>query len=93
MSTFRGDREIALGNLLGSSIYNIVFVLGLTVVVAPRGVPVPDEVLAADLVLMAVVAVATVPVFVTGARIIRAEGALFVATYVGYLAWLLLARA
>jgi len=92
ISTLRGDRDIAIGNLLGSSVYNIAVVLGLTVVVAPEGVPVPDEVLAADLVLLAGVAVATVPVFVSGARITRVEGALFVATYLGYLSWLLLAR-
>jgi cation:H+ antiporter len=92
VSTLRGDRDIAIGNLLGSSVYNIAVVLGLTVVVAPGGVPIPDEVLAADLVLLVVVAVAAVPVFVSGARINRVEGALFVATYLGYLAWLLLAR-
>jgi cation:H+ antiporter len=77
VSTVRGDRDIAIGNLLGSSIYNIVLVLGLTVVVAPAGVPVPDEVLAADLVLMVFVAVCAVPVFVTGSRITRAEGGTF----------------
>jgi cation:H+ antiporter len=92
LSTYRGDREIAIGNLLGSSIYNIVFVLGLTVLVAPRGVPVPDEVLAADLVLMTAVALVCVPVFVSGARINRVEGALFVGAYVAYLVWLVLAR-
>jgi cation:H+ antiporter len=92
VSTLRGDRDIAIGNLLGSSIYNIAFVLGLTVMVAPQGVPVPDEVLAADLVLLVVVAIATVPVFVSGARMTRVEGGLFAATYLGYLAWLLLAR-
>ena len=92
LSTVRGDRDIAIGNLLGSSIYNIAVVLGLTVLVAPHGVPVPDEVLSADLVLLVVVALASVPVFVSGARISRAEGALFVATYIGYLAWLLLTR-
>jgi cation:H+ antiporter len=83
VSTLRGDRQIAVGNLLGSSIYNIFLVLGLTVLVAPGGVPDPDEVLAADLVLLAVVAVvavATVPVFVSGSRITRAEGGLFVGT-------------
>lgn len=92
VSTLRGDRDIAIGNLLGSSIYNIAVVLGLIVVVAPEGVPVPDEVLAADLVLLVVVAVAMVPVLVSGARINRVEGALFVATYLGYVTWLLLAR-
>jgi len=43
----RGDREIAIGNLIGSSIYNIAVVLGLTVMVAPNGMPVPHEVLVA----------------------------------------------
>jgi cation:H+ antiporter len=92
VSTRRGDRDLAIGNLIGSSIYNIGAVLGLTVVVAPHGVPVPDDVLAADLVLLVVVTAATVPVFLSGARINRVEGGLFVATYIGYLAWLLLTR-
>jgi cation:H+ antiporter len=92
VSTLRGDRDLAIGNLIGSSIYNIGAVLGLTVVVAPHGVPVPDEVLAADLGLLVVVTAAAVPVFVSGTRISRSEGGLFVASYIGYLAWLLLTR-
>ncbi|MFE7225739.1 calcium/sodium antiporter [Nocardioides sp. NPDC057577] len=92
MSTVRGDRDIAIGNLLGSSIYNIAAVLGLTVLVAPNGVPVSEEVRNADLLLLVVTMVAALPVLVSGARITRAEGGLFVATYIGYLAWLLLTR-
>jgi cation:H+ antiporter len=92
VSTLRGDWELAIGNLIGSSIYNIGAVLGLTVVVAPHGVPVPDDVLAADLVLLVLVTAAAVPVFLSGARLNRIEGGLFVATYIGYLAWLLLTR-
>jgi cation:H+ antiporter len=92
VSTLRGNRDLAIGNLLGSSIYNIGAVLGLTVVIAPHGVPVPDEVLAADLGLLVVATAAAVPVFLTGARISRAEGGLFVASYVGYLTWLLVTR-
>jgi cation:H+ antiporter len=92
VSTLRGDRELAIGNLIGSSIYNICAILGLTVMVASRGVPVPDEVLAADLALLVVATAAAVPVFLSGKRISRIEGALFVTSYVGYLAWLLLAR-
>jgi cation:H+ antiporter len=88
LSTIRGDRDIALGNLLGSSVYNIAVVLGITVLVAP-GVQVPDEVLAGDLLLMVGAAVACIPVFVSGSRISRAEGAVFVAAYAGYLVWLL----
>ena len=43
VSTVRGERELALGNLIGSSIYNIGAVLGLTVVVAPHGIAVPED--------------------------------------------------
>jgi len=92
VSTLRGDRDLAVGNLIGSSIYNIVAVLGLTVLVAPHGVPVPDVVLAADLGLLLVVTAAAVPVFLSGSRISRTEGGVFVASYVVYLAWLLLTR-
>ena len=92
MSTLRGDRDLAIGNLIGSSIYNICAILGLTVVIAPHGVPVPDEVLAADLGLLVVATVAAVPVFLSGKRISRIEGGVFVASYAGYLAWLLLTR-
>jgi cation:H+ antiporter len=92
MSTARGDRDLAIGNLIGSSVYNICAILGLTVVVAPHGIRVPDEVLAADLALLVVAVAAAVPVFVSGSRISRVEGGLFVATYVAYLAWLLVAR-
>src|SRR5262245_27460750 len=92
VSTLRGDRDLAVGNLIGSSIYNVGAVLGLTVLVAPHGLPVPDEVLAADLALLVAATAAAVPVFLSGSRISRAEGGLFVASYAGYLAWLLLTR-
>jgi cation:H+ antiporter len=92
ISTVRGDRDITIGNLIGSSIYNIALILGLTVLVAPHGVPVPDEVLAGDLGLLVIASAAAIPVFLTGRRISRIEGGLFVASYVGYLAWVLLTR-
>jgi cation:H+ antiporter len=89
-STLRGDRDIAVGNLLGSSVYNVALILGITVLTASGGVEVPDEVVTADLVVLAVVAVITVPVLVSGHRISRVEGGAFVAAYFGYLAWLIL---
>src|SRR5262245_30842683 len=92
VSTLRGERELAIGNLVGSSIYNICAILGLTVVVASGGVPVPDEVLAADLALLVGATAAAVPVFLSGRRISRLEGGLFVAGYLVYLVWLLVAR-
>jgi cation:H+ antiporter len=92
VSTLRGDRDIAIGNLIGSSVLNITVILGVTITVAPHGVPVPDEVLAADLVLLVVVALAAVPALVSGRRLSRVEGGLFVGVYLAYLAWLLVTR-
>jgi cation:H+ antiporter len=92
VSTLRGERDLAIGNLIGSSTYNIGAVLALTALVAPHGIPVPDEVLATDLWLLVAAAVATAPVFLSGKRITRIEGGLFVTSYIGYLAWLLLTR-
>jgi cation:H+ antiporter len=92
MSTLRGNRDLAIGNLIGSSVYNICAILGLIVLVAPTGVLVPDEVLAADLALLVVSAAAAIPVFLSGKRISRIEGGLFVTSYIGYMTWLLLTR-
>lgn len=93
VSTFRGgDRSLALGNLLGSSVFNIALILGPTVLAAPGSVGVPDDVLALDLVLLTATAVLCVPAFITRRRLSRAEGAAFVLTYVAYMVWLLSSR-
>jgi cation:H+ antiporter len=89
-STVRGDRDIAMGNLLGSTVYNIAVILGIAVLVAPAELQIPDEVIAADLLILVVVALITVPVLLTGHRISRLEGGAFVAAYLGYLVWLTL---
>jgi cation:H+ antiporter len=60
------------------------------VLVAPAEVQIPDKVIAADLVVLAVAALITVPVLLTGHRISRLEGGAFVAAYLGYLVWLTL---
>ena len=90
-STLRGDRDIAVGNLLGSTVYNVALILGIAVLAAPAEVQIPRDVIAADLLLLAVVAVITVPVLLSGHRITRLEGGSFVAAYLGYLVWLTLA--
>ena len=91
-STLRGNRDIAVGNLLGSTVYNVALILGITVLVAPAALEVPEEVIAADLLVLAVVAVITVPVLLSGHRISRLEGGAFVAAYLGYLTWLTLVQ-
>jgi cation:H+ antiporter len=93
MASLRGEREIAVGNVVGSNLFNILMVLGLTGTVAPSGVPVPAAAIAFDIPVMIAVAVACLPVFFNGGRIHRWEGALFLGYYVAYTAYLLLAVA
>lgn len=90
LSTVRGERDIAIGNLLGSSVYNLALILGTTAVVAP--LEVTRDLIRVDLPLMAFVAVLLIPVFASGRRVSRAEGVAFVVAYVLYLAVLLAVR-
>jgi cation:H+ antiporter len=90
MAALRGERDIAVGNAIGSNIFNILGVLGLTALLSRTGVAVPREALAFDIPIMIVVAVAALPIFFTGYRIARWEGWLFMGLYAGYLLYLLL---
>lgn len=90
VAAIRGERDIAVGNVVGSNIFNLLAVLGLTSLVAPDGVPVPAAALAFDLPVMTAVAVACLPVFFTGFRIARWEGALFLGYYAAYVLYLIL---
>lgn len=89
--TFRGSREIAIGNLIGSSVYNIGFVLAAPTIVVPGDMPVPSEI-RIDLGLIAVVSLVCIPVFITSKKVNRIEGAFFVLAYCAYLTWLLSTR-
>ena len=86
----RGERDIAVGNVVGSNIFNLLFVLGLTASVSPTGVTVAPPVLAFDLPVLVGVAVACLPVFFRGHQIARWEGALFIGYYAAYVAYLFL---
>jgi cation:H+ antiporter len=92
VATIKNDRDVAIGNLIGSSIYNILIILGLTMLAAPGGIAVSREVLWIDLPLAAIAAAVCLPVFKSDGRISRTEGALFVAAYVAYLGMLLASR-
>jgi cation:H+ antiporter len=93
IATIRGERDIAVGNLVGSNIYNILLVLGITGTIAPDGVPVPAAALRFDLPVMIAVAVACLPIFFTGNLIDRWEGLLFFGYYLAYTGYLVLASA
>jgi cation:H+ antiporter len=92
VGTLRNTRDIAIGNLLGSSVYNILLILGVTCLVAPSGVHVGPDLTRVGLPVMTAVTVACVPVFVSGRRVTWLEGVLFVGGYVAYLTYLVLTR-
>ena len=90
IATIRGERDIAVGNVVGSNLFNILCILGLSALASPSGIPVSDAALSFDIPVMTAVAVACLPVFFTDHLIARWEGALFVAYYVAYTAYLVL---
>ncbi len=93
VASLRGERDIAVGNIVGSNLFNLLGVLGLASLVAPAGLQIPAAVINFDLPVMIVVAFACLPIFFTGNRISRMEGALLLAYYVAYTLYLILASA
>ena len=90
MAAKRGERDIAVGNAIGSNLFNILGVLGITAALAPNGIAVPRSAMAFDIPVMIAVAIAALPVFFTGYSISRLEGAVFLLYYVAYALFLLL---
>lgn len=86
----KGERDIAVGNAIGSNILNLLLVLGLTAVVSPSGIPVVDEALHFDIPVMVAVCFACLPSFITGSKISRWEGGFFIGYYVAYTLFLIL---
>lgn len=91
VAVLRGHRDLAVGNAVGSNIFNLLMVLGLCSMAAPDGgVLVAQDALMADIPIMIAVAVIALPVFYTGYIISRWEGAMFLLFYVAYTVYLIL---
>lgn len=90
IATIKGQRDIAVGNILGSNICNILLVLGVTSVIVPGGMLVPASARNFDIPIMTAVAIACLPIFFTGHLIARWEGFLLLGYYVAYVGYLLL---
>jgi cation:H+ antiporter len=89
-ASLKGERDIAVGNVLGSNIFNILAVLGVSGIVSPDGLIVSDAVIRFDIPIAIAVAVACLPIFASGNRIDRWEGFLFTLYYVAYTIYLIL---
>nr|WP_272889453.1 calcium/sodium antiporter [Stutzerimonas stutzeri] len=91
LAAIRGERDIAVGNIVGSNIFNLLCVLGLASLVSPEAIGVAANALAFDFPVMIAVALACLPIFFTGYSINRWEGLLFLAYYVAYTLYLVMA--
>jgi len=86
----RGQRDLAVGNAVGSNLFNILAVLGVTALVSPDSIPVPQAALQLDIPVMIAVALACLPIFAFDFALRRWEGLVFLGFYAMYLTWLTL---
>lgn len=92
VSTLRQERDIAIGNLLGSCVLNVFVILGITVAASP-GLSIDPQLVRVDIPVMVLAAIVCIPVFVTGRRVGRMEGLGLLLGYLVYMAYLLAYRA
>jgi cation:H+ antiporter len=90
MATVRGERDIAVGNVVGSCIFNVLGVVGISALVSPAGLPVQRALVTFDIPAALLAAVATLPIFLTGMMVARWQGGLLLLWYVAYTGFLLL---
>lgn len=90
IASVRREREIAVGNVIGSNIFNILSVLGFSAIASPRGLEVAPAVIRFDAPVMMAVSLACFPILFNDFQIKRWEGSLFVAYYIFYVVYLIL---
>lgn len=88
----RGQRDIAVGNVLGSNLLNLLVVLGVGVVASSGGLAVDAAILGQDLPVLLVAQLALVPLLFTHARIGRVEGLVLLSGFGAYVTFLLVPR-
>ena len=82
----KGNADIAVGNVVGSNIFNILGVLGISAVTRPIDAP---DLSGVDLGVMALLGLVLLPLALSGKRLSRVEGAVFCVGYAGYVVYLL----
>lgn len=87
-AAYRGNADIAIGNVLGSNIYNILFILGITSVITPLPTTAPT-LMWLDIPVMIAFAVVLAPMMLMGLKITRWNGALLMLGYAAYVGYML----
>lgn len=90
VASLRGERDIAVGNVVGSNLFNILAVMGLASIVSPHGIEIQTAVLRFDIPIMIAVALICLPIFFTGGIIARWEGVLLFGYQIAYTLYLIL---
>ena len=86
-AALRRQGDVALGNVIGSNLYNLLGILGITAIVKP--IAVPPEILGVDVWVLAAATGAGILFALRGMKIYRLEGLALVLGYLAYTAWLL----
>jgi cation:H+ antiporter len=90
MAAYRGQRDIAVGNVVGSNIFNLLAVLGASAAISSEGIAVNRELIRLDYPVMLAATLVLIPICWNGFAIRRWEGALLTAFYVAYVAYLVM---
>ncbi|MDX1641450.1 MAG: calcium/sodium antiporter [Balneolaceae bacterium] len=90
VAAIRGERDIAVGSVVGSNILNILAVLGFSGLFASESIPVEPSLINFDFLVLIGATIACIPIFYTGHKIVRWEGAFFLFFYFSYLFYLFL---
>lgn len=88
MATLKGERDIAVGNVVGSNVFNILCVLGVSGLVSPQPLVAGEQLSGIDIPVMLAVAALCLPLFFTGALLHRSEGAVFLLLYLAYVGYM-----
>ena len=90
VASYRGQRDIAVGNVVGSNLFNILCVLGLTAIVSPQPLSVSTDALDFHIPVMVAVSMICMPIFLTNTVIRRWEGGLFLLYFIAYTVFIVL---
>ena len=92
LATIRNKRNVAVGTLIGSFIYNILVILGVSMMFSADGIPLERNLVWLDLPIMVAVAMLCIFTCRNGRSLTRKEGVFFVLSYLLYLGALLIFR-
>lgn len=87
MAALRRESGIAFGNVVGSNIYNVLGILGITALIKP--IPIPPQIAALDVWVMAATTLALIVVVLAWRRVGRGTGIVFLGAYAAYTGWLI----